>query len=193
MNEIAFQRGDEENRYEVWLDVKENNDGGYVYQMYARKKKASNSTAEELAPVTSRSPLTDNIVAYNTNSVNHQNEEVSNRFVEASVTEDTQAMDDMYMAAVNSGDMEQVQAMLNARADYLRAEVFAQTDVPTYKIRRGAAPKKTIKVYKTFTMSKEGNPTALFVSSQYDLPVGVWLDAQNTYHFTDRIAHPFNN
>lgn len=29
-------------------------------------------------------------------------------------------------------------------------------------------------------------PSALFVSSQYDLPVGVWLDAQDTYHFTDQ-------
>ena len=53
-------------------------------------------------------------------------------------------MDNMYMDAVNNGDMEQVQAMVNARADYLRAEVFAQTDVPTYKIRRGAAPKKAM-------------------------------------------------
>ena len=94
--------------------------------------------------------------------------------------------DSEYMNAVKSGDMETAQRMVNERADELRAEVFAQTDVPTYRIRRGATPKKTIKVYKVFTMSAAGKPSALFVSSQYDLPVGVWLDAQDTFHFTDQ-------
>ena len=90
------------------------------------------------------------------------------------------------MDAVERGDMETAQRMVNERAEALRAEVFAQTDVPTYRIRRGATPKKTIKVYKVFTMSNSGKPSALFVSSQYDLPIGVWLDAQDTYHFTDQ-------
>ena len=94
--------------------------------------------------------------------------------------------DQLYMDAVNRGDMETAQKMVNERAEELRAEVFAQTDVPTYRIRRGATPKKTIKVYKVFTMSSAGKPSALFVSSQYDLPIGVWLDAQDTYHFTDQ-------
>lgn len=94
--------------------------------------------------------------------------------------------DSEYMNAVNSGDMETAQRMVNERAEELRAEVFAQTDVPTYRIRRGAKPKKTIKVYKVFTMSDTGKPSALFVSSQYDLPIGVWLDAQDTFHFTDQ-------
>lgn len=95
-------------------------------------------------------------------------------------------LDTEYFAAIESGDMQRVQQMVNDRAQKLRAEVFAATDVPTYKIRRGPAPKKTIKVYKTFTMSANGRPSALFVSSQYDLPVGVWLDAQDTYHFMDQ-------
>lgn len=94
--------------------------------------------------------------------------------------------DQLYMDAVNRGDMETAQQMVNERAEELRAEVFAQTDVPTYRIRRGRTPQNTINVYKVFTMSANGKPSALFVSSQYDLPVGVWLDAQDTYHFTDQ-------
>lgn len=94
--------------------------------------------------------------------------------------------DQEYMDAVERGDMETAQRMVNERAEALRAEVFAQTDVPTYRIRRGSTPKNTIKVYKVFTMSSAGKPSALFVSSQYDLPIGVWLDAQDTYHFTDQ-------
>lgn len=94
--------------------------------------------------------------------------------------------DQLYMDAVNRGDMETAQQMVNERAEELRADVFAQTDVPTYRIRRGRTPQNTIKVYKVFTMSANGKPSALFVSSQYDLPVGVWLDAQDTYHFTDQ-------
>ena len=97
-----------------------------------------------------------------------------------------QKRDQLYMDAVNRGDMETAQQMVNERAEELRAEVFAQTDVPTYRIRRGRTPQNTIKVYKVFTMSANGKPSALFVSSQYDLPVGVWLDAQDTYHFTDQ-------
>lgn len=98
----------------------------------------------------------------------------------------TAIRDAAYMDAVNRGDMETAQRMVNERAEELRAEVFAQTDVPTYRIRRRPAPKATIPVYKVFTMSETGKPSALFVSSQYDLPIGVWLDAQDTFHFTDQ-------
>ena len=99
--------------------------------------------------------------------------------------EAAQRMDEEYMAAVERGDMETAQRMVNERAQAVKAEVFAATDVPAYSVRRGPTPKKTIKVYKTFTLDKEGRPTALFVSSKYPLPVGVWLDAQDTFHFTD--------
>ena len=93
-------------------------------------------------------------------------------------------LDTEYFNAVNSGDMETAQKMVNQRAKELKAEVFAATDVPAYKIRRGYQPKKTIKVYKTFTLDDDGNPSALFVSSKNPIPVGVWLDAQDTFHFT---------
>jgi len=100
-----------------------------------------------------------------------------------SVSADT---DQEYQQAVDSGDMDKAQEMVNQRAEEMRAQVFAATDVPTYKVRRGPTPKKTIKVYKTFTMDKQGKPSALFVSSQNSIPVGVWLDAQDTFHFTDQ-------
>lgn len=89
-------------------------------------------------------------------------------------------------AAYEKASLQEKQEMVNARAEHLKAEVFAQTDVPTYRVRRGATPKKTIKVYKVFTMDKEGRPTALFVNSQNAIPTGVWLDAQDTFHFVSK-------
>lgn len=53
-----------------------------------------------------------------------------------------------------------------------------------YKIRTGKAPQKTIKVYKVFTMSPDGSPTALFIGGTEKLPQGVWLDAVSGFHFT---------
>lgn len=88
-----------------------------------------------------------------------------------------------------NGDMSvepELREMVEGRAKANNAEVFAATDVPAYRIRRDAPPKKTIKVYKTFTLTENGEPSALFVSSQYPLPVGVWLDAQDTYHFKNQ-------
>lgn len=52
-----------------------------------------------------------------------------------------------------------------------------------YKTRTKAAPKKSIKVYKVFTVADDGSPTALFVGGTEKLPQGVWLDAMDTYHF----------
>ncbi|MBR3049994.1 MAG: hypothetical protein IKG61_00905, partial [Selenomonadaceae bacterium] len=52
-----------------------------------------------------------------------------------------------------------------------------------YKVRTTAAPKKTVKVYKVFTVADDGSPTALFVGGTEKLPQGVWLDAQDAWHF----------
>ena len=54
-----------------------------------------------------------------------------------------------------------------------------------YATRTKAAPKKTKKVYKVFTVTDDGVPTALFVSSKEELPQNVWLDAKDTFHFKD--------
>ena len=88
-------------------------------------------------------------------------------------------MDEEYMAAVERGDKKTTQRMVNERAAALRAEVFAETDVPAFSVRRGPAPKKTRKVYKVFTIDENGKPTPLF-NSDTPLPVGVWLDAKES-------------
>lgn len=54
-----------------------------------------------------------------------------------------------------------------------------------YTVRTKADPKKTIKVYKVFTLDSKGRPTALFVSSTDTLPQGVWLDANDTFSVLD--------
>jgi hypothetical protein len=94
------------------------------------------------------------------------------------------AQDAEYLKAVESGDMETAQRIINERAEMLRAEVFAETDCPAFTIRRKPAPKKTIKVYKVFTLDSKGKPSALFVAGNHQLPVGVWLDAVDSWHFT---------
>ena len=53
-----------------------------------------------------------------------------------------------------------------------------------YKLRVAGIPKKTVKVYKVFTLSDDGAPTALFISGTEKLPKGVWLDARDAFHFT---------
>ena len=55
---------------------------------------------------------------------------------------------------------------------------------PAYKTRVKPAPKKTVKVYKVFTLADDGSPTALFIGGTEKLPQGVWLDAISAYHFT---------
>lgn len=60
-----------------------------------------------------------------------------------------------------------------------------------YKVRTGAAPKKTIKVYKVFTVANDGSPTALFIGGTEKLPQGVWLDAQDAWHFTAENGHDY--
>ena len=52
-----------------------------------------------------------------------------------------------------------------------------------YRLHASRAPRRSMKVYKVFTLSDDGHPTALFVSGTEKLPLGVWLDAQDTFHF----------
>lgn len=52
-----------------------------------------------------------------------------------------------------------------------------------YRLHASRAPRRSMKVYKVFTLSDDGHPTALFISGTEKLPLGVWLDAQDTFHF----------
>lgn len=54
-----------------------------------------------------------------------------------------------------------------------------------YTTRTTKPPTKTKKVYKVFTVDESGRPSALFVSSKDTLPQNVWLDANDTFAFTD--------
>lgn len=92
--------------------------------------------------------------------------------------------DDEYFEAIEKGDMEKVAQMVEdkARENGFLDAIPEQTKA--YKLRNHAAPQKTMKVYKVFTMAPDGAPTALFVGGTEKLPQGVWLDAVDTFHFT---------
>lgn len=96
----------------------------------------------------------------------------------------TKDQDEAYAAAVAAGDMETAQQMVIEAAKAAGAQTFANPDTPAYSIRRGAEPQETVTVYKTFFVDENGNPSALFVEGGEPLPVGVWLDAKDAYHFT---------
>ena len=100
--------------------------------------------------------------------------------------DDVKAQDQEYADAVESGDTEKAKAMLQKKADNLKAQVFAATDVPGYSVSKDYRPKKTIKVYKTFTVDPNGRPTALFVANGDAIPTGVWLKAKDAPHFTNQ-------
>lgn len=93
-----------------------------------------------------------------------------------------------YEKASNEDDRE---AYLNQMRQFVREaaeyEGFHNT-IPeqtiAYKLRISRIPMKTVKVYKVFTLSDDGAPTALFISGTEKLPKGVWLDARDAFHFT---------
>ena len=95
----------------------------------------------------------------------------------------TKEQDAAYMAAVEAGDMETAQRMVIETAKAVGAQTFANPDTTAYSIRRGPEPQETVTTYKTFFVDNEGNPSALFVEGTDRLPVGVWLDAKDAYHF----------
>lgn len=92
-------------------------------------------------------------------------------------------IDTEYMNAVESGDMDKVREMIRKAAEEKGFTNAIPEQASSYITRSKAAPKNTIKVYKVFTVAPDGSPTALFVSSTTKLPMNVWLDAVDTYHF----------
>lgn len=93
-------------------------------------------------------------------------------------------LDSRYMEAVENGDIGTARQMVQERADAMGFSNAIPEQTEAYTIRTKPAPKKTIKVYKTFTVDEQGYPTALFVAGTARLPRGVWIDAVDTYHFT---------
>lgn len=94
-----------------------------------------------------------------------------------------QERDNEYMDAVNTGDIAKAAKMVSKAAEESGFKNAIPEQTLAYKVRTGKVPTRTKKVYKVFTVAPDGSPTALFVSGTQKLPQGVWLDAQDTWHF----------
>lgn len=92
-------------------------------------------------------------------------------------------IDTEYMNAIESGNIDKAREMVRQVAEEKGFTNAIPEQASSYITRTKAAPKNTIKVYKVFTVAPDGSPTALFVSSTTKLPMNVWLDAVDTYHF----------
>ena len=101
-----------------------------------------------------------------------------------------------YMSAIEDYKNETDETKRDAILDKIRDMVVQAADrggfsniIPeqtrAYTVRIKPAPKKTKKVYKVFTVDENGRPSALFVSSKDTLPKNIWIDANDTFAFTD--------
>lgn len=84
-----------------------------------------------------------------------------------------------YIGAVKAGNTEAAQRMVNEAAIRSGLPILDDSASQAYRVRRTAAPKKTIKAYKLFRTvpSKPGKVFTMFVGADEPLPMGVWLDA----------------
>lgn len=95
-------------------------------------------------------------------------------------------LDEEYFKAIAEGDMDRVRDLVNNKAAEGGFDKTLPEQAASYTLRTKAAPKKTLKFYKVFYINPDtGKPSALFVEGKEDLPIGVWLDAKDQYHFTD--------
>lgn len=96
----------------------------------------------------------------------------------------TESRDNLYQEYVENGNMEKAFELVMEEASMKLAENPMPEVTDAYTISHEQEPEATIKVYKVFTLDKDGDPSALFVSGKDKLPMGVWLNAQDTWHFT---------
>jgi len=91
----------------------------------------------------------------------------------------TPEQDAAYMRAVESGDRETAQRMVNDAAKKAGVPILDDSASVAYRVRRTAAPQRTVKGYKLFSTkrSKSGELFPLFVGASEAIPQGVWLDA----------------
>ena len=113
---------------------------------------------------------------------NHNHDPHTGRFTTGNGSSSSDAA---YMEAAKRGDTKTCRKMLEEKARALASDGIYAKETSTYKLREGAEPQKTIKVYKTFYVDENGNPSTLFVEGTSPLPVGVWMDAKDAYHFTN--------
>lgn len=96
----------------------------------------------------------------------------------------TESRDNLYQEYVENGNMEKAFELVKEEASMKLAENPMPEVTDAYSVSREQEPETTIKVYKVFTLDKDGDPSALFVSGKDKLPMAVWLNAQDTWHFT---------
>lgn len=96
----------------------------------------------------------------------------------------TESRDNLYQEYVENGNMEKAFELVMEEASMKLAENPMPEVTDAYSISHEQEPEATIKVYKVFTLDKDGDPSALFVSGKDKLPMVVWLNAQDTWHFT---------
>ncbi len=96
----------------------------------------------------------------------------------------TESRDDLYQEYVENGNMEKAFELVMEEASMKLAENPMPEVTDAYSVSHEQEPEATIKVYKVFTLDKDCDPSALFVSGKDKLPMGVWLNAQDIWHFT---------
>ena len=93
--------------------------------------------------------------------------------------------DAAYAACVRAGDTAGAQKLVDAKLREMGFDHAVPEQCGSYRLRLRPAPHRTIRVYKTFYVDKAGRPSALFVGGGDQIPMGVWLDALDCWHFTD--------
>ena len=78
-NDILYRGENGDVPYTVWLDVKERDDGGYVYQLYAKKtkKRTAPSQPSDISRSTLAEPSSNTIVHDSDNAVNQEKDDLN--------------------------------------------------------------------------------------------------------------------
>lgn len=97
--------------------------------------------------------------------------------------EENRRLDSEYFDALKKGDIAKLQQMVKERAEKMGFKDAIPEQGNGYKIRTTRPPKNTKTVYKCFYVDTHGKPSALFVDNNASLPMNVWLNANDTYHF----------
>lgn len=94
-------------------------------------------------------------------------------------------IDKKYMEAIRKGDIDTVRKMVYEKAEKNGFKNAIPEQAEGYTLRVKAPPKKTKTIYKTFYVDTHGKPSALFIGNSENLPMNVWIDAKEAFHFTD--------
>ena len=115
INDIYFAEYDSDNYtpYRVTINIKEKSDGTFVYSFSAEKKERLN-TPRTLHAVVNSGKSTANVQPYN-NSIS-RSEEKSTPFEKKSSGKSSRELDTEYLSAVERGDMETAQKMVDEAA-----------------------------------------------------------------------------